>query len=486
MSEKNNMSYVPYTLSDVYDAVEKAKNDGTSFTVFSTFAGGGGSSTGYKLAGGDVRGIVEFQKVGVRGYLTNYPNTKFFCKDIRDITGEKVLKRLRMKPRELDIFDASPPCPPFSMSGSKRKGWNKTKTVYGFKQTNIEDLSFDVARLVGVVQPKVFICENVKGMTMEYAHDHFQSIMHTFAEQGYEVGWRVFNAKNFGVPQGRERVFIVGVRGDVWETVTGKDLSITFGRINLFEEEKLSTGEDKLPGIWPEPSESIPTLKDSIYELMPYYESKGNKDNIAEHNEMMEITKKQARWKYFSQMPVHKLDENGDTMPDSEFFTSKSYAEYADFYRLEKIKEWEEMPPDLRYLMPKDCWINRKTGERRDEESLDKDIEENRGDWKNVGYARKKGFQVRRVSWNHVSHTLTERGLQVGTGAHIHPQEKRGFTSIEAKRIMSLPDDYYLDGNLNQRLARVGLMVAPRQMESIARKINESILQPYKEKLKNA
>ena len=53
---------------------------------------------------------------------------------------------------------------------------------------------------------------------------------------------------------------------------------------------------------------------------------------------------------------------------------------------------------------------------------------------------------------------------------------------------MSLPDDYYLDGNLNQRLARVGLMVAPRQMEAIARKINESILQPYKEKekLKNA
>ena len=141
-------NYDDYTLDDVYAAVDRAKENGTSFTVFSTFAGGGGSSTGYKLAGGDVRGVLEFQKIGVRTYLENYPNTKFFCKDIRNVTGEQILKRLKMKSGDLDIFDGSPPCPPFSMSGSKRKGWNKTKTVYGFKQTNIEDLSFDVARLV--------------------------------------------------------------------------------------------------------------------------------------------------------------------------------------------------------------------------------------------------------------------------------------------------------------------------------------------------
>ena len=148
-------NYDDYTLDDVYAAVDRAKENGTSFTVFSTFAGGGGSSTGYKLAGGDVRGVLEFQKIGVRTYLENYPNTKFFCKDIRNVTGEQILKRLKMKSGDLDIFDGSPPCPPFSMSGSKRKGWNKTKTVYGFKQTNIEDLSFDVARLVGEVKPKI-------------------------------------------------------------------------------------------------------------------------------------------------------------------------------------------------------------------------------------------------------------------------------------------------------------------------------------------
>ena len=65
---------------------------------------------------------------------------------------------------ELDIFDGSPPCPPFSMSGSKRKGWNKTKRVYGKVQTNIEDLTFDLINLAKDVQSKVIVCENVKGL----------------------------------------------------------------------------------------------------------------------------------------------------------------------------------------------------------------------------------------------------------------------------------------------------------------------------------
>ena len=458
MSEKNNMSYVPYTLSDVYDSVEEAKNDGTSFTVFSTFAGGGGSSTGYKLAGGDVRGILEFQKVGVRGYLKNYPGTKFFCKDIRNVTGEQVLKRLRMEPGELDIFDGSPPCPPFSMSGSKRKGWNKTKTVYGFKQTNIEDLSFDVARLVGVVKPKVFICENVKGMTMEYAHDHFQSIMHAFADHGYEVGWRVLNSKNFGVPQGRERVFIVGIRDDVYTSVfPDKNLTETFGRVNLFEEQRLSISNDTLQDIWPKPSEKVSTLKDAIKEMGKYSDV-----NQKEHEEIISMMEKQKRYPYLKEMPT-----NVDT-----------YVEFGATYFSEREKEWESMTEEEQKENPKFCWENRDTKEK----VYQQEKPTTEGRWKNISYVKYSGFQVRRVSWDKPSHTLTERGLQVGTSAHLHPEEHRGFTSIEAKRIMSLPDDYYLDGDINQRLARVGLMVAPRQMEHLARSINKTVLMEYRRK----
>ena len=363
--------YQNYTLADVKKSAERKL-----FTVFSTFAGGGGSSTGYKLAGGDVRGVLEFQKVGIRTYLQNYPKTKFFCKDIRNVTGEQVLRRLRMQPEELDIFDGSPPCPPFSMSGSKRKGWNKTKTVYGRKQTNIEDLSFDMARLVGVVRPKIVIYENVKGLTMEYAADHFKKIVNAFEEYGYQTVWKVLNANDYGVPQGRERVFMIGVRDDVLPH--GLALNWAF----------------------PVPMDNRPSMRDAIGNMME------DGENLKEHEEIMEAMKKQKRWEYFKTMPL-----------DVE-----KYVSYGDYN-------------------PKGS-----------------------------------GFQARRVPWDNPSHTLTERGLQLGTCAHLHPGQHRGFTPLEAKRIMSLPSDYHLDGNINERLARIGLMVAPLQMKALAENVYKEYL----------
>ena len=104
--------YKDYSLDDVRKSAEQKL-----FTVVSTFSGGGGSSTGYKMAGGDVKCVVEFQKIGMETYHANYPDTKFFCKDIRKVTGEQILELIEMVPGELDIFDGSPPCPPFSMSG---------------------------------------------------------------------------------------------------------------------------------------------------------------------------------------------------------------------------------------------------------------------------------------------------------------------------------------------------------------------------------
>ena len=94
--------YNNYTIEEVREAAEEKL-----FTVFSTFSGGGGSSTGYKLAGGDVRGVLEFQRVGMDTYLKNYPGTPNFCEDIRKVTGQQVLDKLNMKAGDLDIFDGS-------------------------------------------------------------------------------------------------------------------------------------------------------------------------------------------------------------------------------------------------------------------------------------------------------------------------------------------------------------------------------------------
>ena len=129
------MKYFQYTLNDLH--TNSAKKE---FHYITFFAGGGGSSCAYKLAGGDVRYMNEFQQIHVDTYLENFPNTVYECKDIKEVTGKDILEMTGLEKGELDIMDGSPPCPPFSMAGSKREGWNKEKVAYGMKQKNIEDL----------------------------------------------------------------------------------------------------------------------------------------------------------------------------------------------------------------------------------------------------------------------------------------------------------------------------------------------------------
>ena len=120
-----SLKFEPYLIEDVKEASSK-----NHFTVISTFAGGGGSSTGYRLAGGNVVLMNEFIPEAVKTYTLNYPETSVSDLDIRKITrrgGRKyVLKWLEsfsLQEGELDILDGSPPCVTFS---NARKGDDKT------------------------------------------------------------------------------------------------------------------------------------------------------------------------------------------------------------------------------------------------------------------------------------------------------------------------------------------------------------------------
>ena len=211
------MKYFRYTLDDL----EKSANR-KLFTYISFFAGGGGSSAGYKLAGGDCKFVNEFQQVAVDTYLANWPNTPHICDDIKNISGKQIMEMTGIQEGELDILDASPPCPPFSMSGTKQKGWGKEKTAYGMKQKNIEDLTWEVIRIAGEIKPKVIICENVKGLTMEYAKEHLQRMVNDFEAQGYSTVYKVLKGHEQGVPQKRERIFLVAIRKDLSRFVNFK------------------------------------------------------------------------------------------------------------------------------------------------------------------------------------------------------------------------------------------------------------------------
>ena len=267
------MRYKRYTLDDLEKSASRKR-----FTYISFFAGGGGSSCGYKLAGGDCKFVNEFQQVAVDTYLANWPGTPHICSDIKNVTGQQIMEMTGLKVGELDILDGSPPCPPFSMSGTKQKGWNKEKVAYGKKQQNIEDLTWEMIRITGEMKPKVVVCENVKGLTMDYAEQHLKRMVTDFEKEGYTTTYKVLNGIHFGVPQKRQRVFIVSVRNDVLD-----DIGMPWMLIS---------------SLFPEPAlDEEPTIEQAIGDLQL------NNMNRIEAEELCEKMKKSAKYKYLKRLP---------------------------------------------------------------------------------------------------------------------------------------------------------------------------------------
>lgn len=172
-------------------------------TVISLFAGCGGSSLGYKMAGFEELLAVEWDDNAVETFKLNFPNVPVYHGDIAKLTGDECMKIAKIKQGELDVLDGSPPCQGFSTAG-KRK-WDDPRN----------SLFKEYARLLNELQPKVFVMENVPGMIMGCMKQAYLTIIKTLRECGYKAKGEVLNAMYFNVPQSRERVIIIGVREDL-------------------------------------------------------------------------------------------------------------------------------------------------------------------------------------------------------------------------------------------------------------------------------
>ena len=220
--------YQKYTLQDVYDGEAQNK-----FNVISTFAGGGGSSTGYRLAGGKILCINEFVEEARNTYHENYPNTPILPDDIKEIEGRHLLEAANIGVREVDILDGSPPCSAFSMAGAvvqgkgHSAGFGQTKKYSDGKQVeNIEDLFFEYIRVAKDIQPKVIVAENVSGLLMGEAKVYYSHITAEFGNAGYDVSSKLLDSSHYGVPQTRKRVIFIAVRKDVTDTIGLTSLNI--------------------------------------------------------------------------------------------------------------------------------------------------------------------------------------------------------------------------------------------------------------------
>lgn len=217
-----------WSLKDGYPAQGITKH---GKTVFTTFACGGGSSMGYKLAGYEVIGANDIDPQMEKVYKQNHHPRLFYKCPIKDMINMDIPEELK----DLDILDGSPPCSTFSMSGSREEAWGKNKMFREGQAVQVlDDLFFDFIALAKRLQPKIVIAENVKGMLQGNAKGYVIEIKKQFEEAGYSIQVFLLNAATMGVPQKRERVFFLCSRKDLKLpklSISFNERSIPFGDI---------------------------------------------------------------------------------------------------------------------------------------------------------------------------------------------------------------------------------------------------------------
>jgi DNA (cytosine-5)-methyltransferase 1 len=172
-------------------------------TVISTFAGCGGSSLGYHMAGFRELLAVEWEQNAADTFRLNFPHVPLYHGDIAKLSVDECLRLAGVKPGELTVFDGSPPCQGFSTAGKREIGDARNQ------------LFREYCRLLEGLRPRAFVMENVSGMVKGDFKLVFAEILRTLKRCGYRVKARLLNAMWFGVPQSRERVIFVGVREDI-------------------------------------------------------------------------------------------------------------------------------------------------------------------------------------------------------------------------------------------------------------------------------
>ena len=466
-----------------------------NYHVVSTFSGAGGSSIGYRLAGFKVLWASEFIPAAQEVYKMNSrPWTILDTRDIRLVQPEDILKATGLGVGEIDLFDGSPPCSSYSTAGKREKGWGQAKK-YSDTVQKTDDLFPEFVRLIKGTQPKVFVAENVKGLTIGVAKEVLGSpqtnmfgdhkftdaegnesitkkdedtFLHMMMDAGYVVGVRVLNAKELGVPQSRQRAIFIGIRKDLakkynLEPVWPAKLPYEY------------TVRDALPwivravhdtsGQW---SEGDVTDRTSPYiTCAPQMFVEGT--SLSESDaKLREQTEKELADKPNLRRPATGSGNFGQgamvvdpEAPSPAIMAGGIGGVGPAQYEVESLKLGEQ-PQHPGPIEPETSMEGTAAG--RELENLKE------------GEQSKKYFSLVRPDSDKPCPTICASHGSKGIACVTHPTEKRKFSIAELKRICAFPDDFAMSGVYQKDWERLGRAVPPVMMAAVAKCVKENIL----------
>lgn len=357
--------------------------------AISLFCGAGGCSLGFQKAGYEIIYASDFNKAAIDTYKLNFPKTPSEVKDIVEQDFNKILKSHSLNKGELDILIGGPPCQGFSTAGPRF--WDDPRNL----------LLKEYVRCLETIRPKWFLMENVEGLLTSNKGQYVFEAAKAFIDLGYSIRIDKIYSQEYGIPQRRKRVIIVGNR-------FGEDFSMP---------EAISTATGRIF------KNSKYTLGDALINLPK---------PTSEENEIQE----------YKQLIDSELF-NYYKSPNNSF--TGHYSKTIEGINLERIKglkqgqSMKDLPEELQHDSFK------KRSKRRVKDGTP---------------SEKRGGPpsgLKRLHIDQPSLTITS----AATREFIHPIEDRPLTLRESARIQTFPDHFQFKGNQSEKIKQVGNAIPP-------------------------
>lgn len=218
-----------------------------SYKSIELFAGAGGLALGLEKAGFSAQGLVEFDKYAAATLRENRPDWNVIEEDVVKVAEAGIRSYLPADCGEIDFLSGGYPCQAFSYAGKKLGLEDVRGTMF-----------FYFAKIVNELRPKVFLAENVRGLLTHDGGRTLKTMIDIYEGMGYRCETHLVHAVDYGVAQKRERLIIVGIRGD---------LDVKY-RLPKVYDKKLVL-RDVLQNVPPSPGEKYPAKKEKVLKLVP-------------------------------------------------------------------------------------------------------------------------------------------------------------------------------------------------------------------------
>lgn len=375
------------------------------------FCGAGGLSVGFESAGFKSVYAIDNDAAAIETYKYNHPDCHTVCSDIEKISAADIFKAAGTT--NIPLIVGGPNCQGVSLRGKRDQNDPKNKMFTHFR------------RLIEEVQPEWFVMENVPGLLHKHNRELASDIFQSFEDIGYRCGADVLLAADYGAPQLRYRLFLIGNRMGLPIAFPTPTHSFPFENHGL---------DDSIFSKFKRETPSWRTVKDAIGDLPPI-ENGGGEELVEKFFSSRKQKNEYIKWcrptgKDLLNHVCHRTNDNNIAL----------------IKHIPQGKNWKSIPLEIRPA-------------RFDRVAL-KDHTTTYG----------------RLSWNMPARTVTCYFNNVTCGAYTHPEQDRGISVREGARLQSFPDTFRFLGSLARQYRQVGNAVPPLLAFHVAKTLHELIV----------